>query len=275
MILRKWSKLTYDFYGKISFGCDKRKPINELKCDKCGLIWEESSKIEKRFDKWHGHFCAKCLKEKCKERLREAGTLALSKLTKEERIINARMGGTATQISPNRDIESFTYKRWANMSEEDRNKQVFGASSALKEKLKDPEYSKKHFEKILKNSKIGYISKGQRELHSILVDENMTNFVLDGIFLNMKVDIISHEKKLAIEYNGDYFHCNPRTWKPDDYNKTIKMTASDKWNADRNRRFMLYRNGYRVIVIWESDWKKNKNKCIDNIKQEYYETIKD
>ena len=38
------------------------------------------------------------------------------------------------------------------------------------------------------------------------------------------------------------------------------MTAKDKWNNDRRRRFALRKLGYDVHVIWESDWTNNRNK---------------
>lgn len=272
MILRNWCKIEYSETGKQKKGIKQSYPIIEYKCDDCEKIWEESSKHEPKYAKWGGHYCSRCLNIRHVDVLKKSGTLALSKLTKEERIVNASMGGTATQLSPNRDIISFTSDRWSKMTDEEKLNQVTNAANALHKKLEDNDARISHYEKIFKHSKIGYISKGQREVYEILLSNNLIGFVLDGILENMKIDVINYDKKIAIEYNGDYYHCNPRTWKPDDYNKSIKMTASEKWANDRKRRFGLLNRGYRVIVIWENEWRKNKEKYINRIKKEYNET---
>jgi len=269
MILRKWCEIKYLDNGRLN----KRKShINEYMCDECGGIYEESSKFELKYEKWKGHFCRECLKIKCIEKLKISGIEVLSKLTMEERKFNASMGGNATQKSPNRDVKSFTSDRWNKMNDEEKRKQVMTANNGLQEKLKNHEFKTAHFEKVFKNSKIGYISKGQREVLTELINENILGFELDGILSNMKVDVLNINKKIAIEYNGDYYHCNPRTWKPNDYNKSIKMFAEKKWELDRSRRFQLMRMGYCVVVIWESDWKKDKKKYINKIREKYYET---
>lgn len=262
MILATWCEL---------FSSRRKFPMNEICCDECDTIWVESSKIEKRFDKWGGHFCSDCLKKLNGKRIAETGKKALSKLTKEERIINAGIGGKACQKSPNRDVKSFTTDRWAKMSPDERKNQVMVANNGLQDKLKNPEYREEHFRKVFKNSKIGYISKGQREVFDLLVENGLNGFELDGILSNMKVDVINHDKKIAIEYNGDYYHCNPRTWSPEQYNKSIKMTAAEKWEKDRSRRFTLMNLGYVVLVIWESGWKIDKNKYVNRIKRLYNE----
>lgn len=58
-------------------------------------------------------------------------------------------------------------------------------------------------------------------------------------------DYVDHVTKRVVEFNGDYWHCNPKhevfgdpTW----YNKSIKMTSQERWE-----------HGFHVIVIWESE----------------------
>jgi|2_EtaG_2_1085320.scaffolds.fasta_scaffold267593_2 hypothetical protein len=58
------------------------------------------------------------------------------------------------------------------------------------------------------------------------------------------------------------WHCNPETWKADDYNRAIKMTASQKWKYDK-KRYKIFRScGYQVFVVWESDWMRDKDACL-------------
>lgn len=62
---------------------------------------------------------------------------------------------------------------------------------------------------------------------------------------------------VLIELNGDYWHCSPKIYKPNDMvkfpnNKYIK--AVDKWNYDKEKYEWAEHCGYKIIVIWESDF---------------------
>lgn len=69
-------------------------------------------------------------------------------------------------------------------------------------------------------------------------------------------DILIESKKIIIEYNGDYWHCNPKKYKPNYYHKRIKKTAQEIWLKDQQKSNFFKLLGYDVIVIWESDWNK-------------------
>ena len=66
-----------------------------------------------------------------------------------------------------------------------------------------------------------------------------------------------------IEFNGDYWHCNPKKFKHDFFNKSKKMTAQQIWDNDKKKIETAESQGYKVLTIWESDWKINKQKCIE------------
>lgn len=80
-----------------------------------------------------------------------------------------------------------------------------------------------------------------------------------------KADFLNHTKKFIIEFNGDYWHCNPKTWKQGDYNKAIKMLAKDKWKYDEKRYKIFKTCGYRVYIVWETDWLLDEEECMKNI----------
>jgi very-short-patch-repair endonuclease len=67
----------------------------------------------------------------------------------------------------------------------------------------------------------------------------------------------------VIECFGDYWHCNPLIFKPDDYNKSLKMVALDKWAKDAKRKTALESKGYKVMSFWESDIQQK----IERVKQ--------
>ena len=71
--------------------------------------------------------------------------------------------------------------------------------------------------------------------------------------------------KNIIECYGDYWHCNPETYNETYYHKQINKTAKEIWEYDKKRINILKKEGYNIIIIWEKEWKKDKNKIIEKI----------
>lgn len=67
------------------------------------------------------------------------------------------------------------------------------------------------------------------------------------------VDIFIPSEKKIIEIYGTYWHCDPRKYQPDYFNKAVKMTAQAIWDRDAARVRYLEDLGYSVEVIWEAD----------------------
>jgi hypothetical protein len=72
-------------------------------------------------------------------------------------------------------------------------------------------------------------------------------------------DIYIPKYNLLVEYNGDYWHCNPKKYKADYFNKKKNKTAEELWEYDKNKLYLAKKYNYNTIVIWESDYKQNKN----------------
>ena len=66
-----------------------------------------------------------------------------------------------------------------------------------------------------------------------------------------------------IEYNGDYWHCNPQIYDKDFIHKTMKIKASEIWEKDKDKLNTAKQHGYEVLVIWESEYLLNKDYVID------------
>lgn len=77
-----------------------------------------------------------------------------------------------------------------------------------------------------------------------------------GVIRNKEIDIYMPELKIGIEFNGDFFHANPKKYKPDD--KIFYTSASDIWKRDADKNKQLKELGIRILYVWESDWVKNK-----------------
>ena len=255
-----------------------RKTWFKCECDICGSTYD-NTKIKENYRKKgviaNGrNLCFECVSKESKKRLVKAGTKALKSIPPEEKRKICSQAGKKAALSPNSG--RFTTEKWKAMSEEDQKLQVTRASAALQKKLKnDHEYRKKHYTKLFKQLKIGYVSKAHQELHDEIKD---LGYIMHHIISPCCVDECHPDLKIVIEYNGDYWHCNPETWKENDYNKAIKMYAKDKWRSDFKRIMALKREGYLVIVVWESEWRSDKEKVISYIKrktEEIKERIKD
>lgn len=66
-------------------------------------------------------------------------------------------------------------------------------------------------------------------------------------------DYYHEELKIAIEFNGDYWHCNPKLYDGNYPHPTIKKTAHTIWEKDKRKKELAKKNGYKVFTIWESD----------------------
>ena len=78
-------------------------------------------------------------------------------------------------------------------------------------------------------------------------------------------------KNKIIEFNGDYWHCNPSKYDPEYYNSQLKMTAKQKWDYDKEKEDIIVKKGFKIMSIWESEFKNDKEKtiqkCIDFINE--------
>jgi len=82
------------------------------------------------------------------------------------------------------------------------------------------------------------------------------------------VDFYDKFSNIVIEIYGDFWHCNPNKFKKDYFHKYKKITAEQIWENDKIRmNNIINKLGCDFIVIWEGDWKKNKNNIINYIKE--------
>lgn len=86
-------------------------------------------------------------------------------------------------------------------------------------------------------------------------------------------DIVIRDSGIIIEFFGDFWHGNPEIYNENDvvYNN---ITAGDLWKKDKyriNDMSYFYEDGkefpsiYKVIVVWESEYKKHKNSILNSI----------
>ncbi len=75
----------------------------------------------------------------------------------------------------------------------------------------------------------------------------------------------TYNKKI-IEFNGDFWHAHPNLFQADEIVPVLKISAKEKWELDKKKKELAESYGYEVLVIWESEYGKDKetiiNKCI-------------
>lgn len=107
------------------------------------------------------------------------------------------------------------------------------------------------FQKLLE-VKLKYSIETEKQ---ILIEKQLRTFF---------VDFYIPEKNVIIEFYGDYWHANPLFYNNTDMIKSRQ--ASEIWREDENRiQSIKEYTKCSIIIVWESDYKKNKFNVIENI----------
>lgn len=88
---------------------------------------------------------------------------------------------------------------------------------------------------------------------------------IGGVFL---YDFSDLKNKKIIEFNGDIFHGNPKFFNENHICNPYRkdLTAKEKWKQDEEKKQIAIKNGFDIFVVWEYDYKKNKEKTIEECK---------
>lgn len=77
-------------------------------------------------------------------------------------------------------------------------------------------------------------------------------YILDGL---------DEETMTAYEYNGDSWHGNPAVYNPNDIHPVNKKTYGELYQKTKEKETVLKKAGYKVVSIWESEWKEINKGC--------------
>ena len=82
--------------------------------------------------------------------------------------------------------------------------------------------------------------------------------------------VVTDPIKICIEINGDFYHANPSLYQKDDLIKIRGsnggILASTIWSNDQKKREVLQSKGYEVYYIWEQDWNRDQQECLQRVK---------
>jgi len=111
------------------------------------------------------------------------------------------------------------------------------------------------FEEIMKHSfkDKKYVMYGNNEM---CIKNPNKKFYLFDFAIN------SDKTKKVIEFHGDYIHANPKKYSPDWFHPLKKITAKEIWDADKLKQTEVENCGFEYMVIWESEFKANKDETI-------------
>lgn len=110
--------------------------------------------------------------------------------------------------------------------------------------------------KIFKNDNLFYFGE----------DSKQATFVDDKERCSYRVDFFNATKNLVIEINGDYWHSNPNLYSEDYFNRKKNKTAREIWEYDKLRKNRIIDiSNCKYIIIWEQDWKINKEEILNYI----------
>ena len=118
------------------------------------------------------------------------------------------------------------------------------------------------------NKKKKYYSKISQELFNIIDNKHCyfgeNEFGLRDNDKYYFYDFVNTKNKKVIEFNGDDFHANPKKYNSTDIPlQFINKTSEEIWAHDKNKLNRIIKEGYDVLIIWESDYKSNKDKSIN------------
>ncbi len=78
------------------------------------------------------------------------------------------------------------------------------------------------------------------------------------------IDFLIYDLNIAVEFNGDFFHANPKIYDSEFSNFWFTdKTAKEIWKNDEVKNNAIKRRGFDLFVVWESDM--NNESIINNI----------
>lgn len=122
--------------------------------------------------------------------------------------------------------------------------------------------------KTIKEGKIKSTIKSKDESIIKNMIEQMGYEVIHSYRIETKIcDLYIPELNLIIEYNGDYWHCNPKKYHPNYYNRKKSKYAWELWEYDNSKVDLIRNLNYNLEIVWESDFHYNKQIIIDIIQK--------
>ena len=124
----------------------------------------------------------------------------------------------------------------------------------------------KHGLKLIENNSY------ESEIENWLLEQNLNFIRHDRQQIKPKeLDFYLPAQHLAIEFQGTYWHMDPKIFEATDFNQSTHKTAQDHWNMDIQKINICASHDICLMIIWENDWNNDK----ESIKKHILNTIKE
>lgn len=99
----------------------------------------------------------------------------------------------------------------------------------------------------------------------VILSSDLENQIIIADSKKGPYDFGCHENKKVIEFYGTYWHGDVRVYDSNIIHPTSKKYIYEIHEHDANKRKVATEMGYDVYVIWELDWKQNKDEVLNDI----------
>lgn len=124
---------------------------------------------------------------------------------------------------------------------------------------------KPYNEKIDMIKKKMKISSYEKEL-MFWFEDNKIEYESQFVLLGDKVWVYDFRvNNKLIEFNGDYYHCNPEIYIETFKNKVKNKTAKQIREEDEIKKQAALESGYGFYVVWEKDYNDNKEETLKKL----------
>lgn len=172
-----------------------------------------------------------------------------------EYVINARRLNRVFFYEKYKDDPEMAERKW---QEEIKRKQKTVNSSNIANEMFSLIVEKYNINGIINEDRFYYANNKNKEKPIDVDNGNDVTFV----------DFYDENTRKIIEFNGKMYHADPRFYKSTDLPikfKNVKepLTAQEIWDRDKERMDTLKELGYKVMIVWETDFHSNPEKVID------------
>lgn len=100
--------------------------------------------------------------------------------------------------------------------------------------------------------------------HDAIHDKEFVVYDAENKKVFMYDFVITNPFKACIEFNGDYYHCNPKIYSENFIIRT-GATSKEVWDSDAMKLNAIQSRGFKTLIIWESDFNANKTQSINEV----------
>lgn len=119
----------------------------------------------------------------------------------------------------------------------------------------------KFIQQLLQQFDEGYFDQVKYKNKQFFLRKNNKEIYFYDLYLR------KNDKKIIIQFHGDFWHANPEIYKEHYFHPIIKKTAKDIWKKDIIKQQLVLKNNIKYYVVWQNEYNKNGKFIIDKTKE--------